>query len=131
MPPLPDHLEMHGEISASPKKFGRLNDAQMKTWVLDKIGANERTLGSVVGQVLNDFTSAKGKATPFKVGGKDVWHASAGKSGTDKTCTLFFTNPEREIGKIVAVGQHKSSSSYEIIWTTDEKALPNGKTVTL
>jgi hypothetical protein len=131
MPTLPDHLEMHGEISASPKKFGKLNDAQMKAWVLGKINVHERVLGSVVGQALSDFTSAKGKATPWKSENKEVWHCSAGKAGTDKTCTLFFTNPEGNVGKIVAVGQHVTATTYTILWTADDRALRNGATVTL
>lgn len=128
MAKLPDGLELHGEIA--PKKFGKLDVKQIQAWILGKMNLkNDKAYLTSVSQVTNDFMSAKAKETKLKFEKKEVWHTSAGKEGKPGSCTLFFTNPEKSVGKIVGIGEHATSTTYSITWSADDKILPTGKTI--
>jgi hypothetical protein len=64
-----------------------------------------------ISQALNDVILGRGKAT---TGHSGVLHASAGKSGAAGGCTLFFTRDGSGNVDVVGVGQHKTSTSYQI-----------------
>jgi hypothetical protein len=85
---------------------------------------------TALGQCLNDIETTTGKATPHKVtvyGGsvQDLFHVSAGKIGTNKTCSLFYVK-NGVTAMVVGVFQHSSSTTYSKVWSRGtSKTLPN------
>lgn len=84
-----------------------------------------------VNSVVKNDTSVKDASKA----GTDVKHASAGKKGTDASCTVFFTREEKNSGldtevTVIGVGSHDGASSYTIHWS-DTTKLKVGKSFSL
>jgi hypothetical protein len=87
-----------------------------ETELVEKIKQYLPTLahGSISG-CINDIVLGRGKATGNHAA---VLHASAGRNGTGRTCTLFFKRDGKDLGNVIGVGQHTTSNSYAISWTS-------------
>lgn len=118
-------LDMHGELGEpGTKTFGVMSSGEIRDWVLRKIGEYKKgknmPRATSVGQCVNDFMTDSGKATPHKYMGNDVKHASAGKKSdpAHQKCTLFYTvmDETNRVGKIVGIGHHTSSTTYDLMW---------------
>jgi hypothetical protein len=66
---------------------------------------------------LNDIENDRGKATgDYKYNGTVLLHASSGVAGKSDGCTLFWVVRPGNVAKLVAVGEHETSTSYTILW---------------
>lgn len=115
----------------------------IKDWIIGKLGltaGQARSRGGSITSVISDFLNGRGKATsgPSKAGGAShtskyrgspVYHASAGKAGTSSGITIFYVNAQGTDGKIIGIGQHKNSTSYDVEWHASDWHV--GRVITL
>ena len=107
----------------------------IETWINDEFGSGSTPKGQI-SSCLNDIQSfnpddvsqLSGVITKVRVNNKLLYHFSAGKSNTNKTCTLFFVITDDE-AEVVGIYQHTSSSSYSRVATADGWDL--AKTISL
>lgn len=114
------------------------SEDEIKTWIADKIGLNKgqrNALGGKIGSVISDFLNGRGKATsgPAKhkaegeteawnkshtstYRGREIYHASAGSGRGGSSITIFYVQGNGNDGKIIGIGEHKTSTSYTILW---------------
>ena len=52
---------------------------------------------------------------------RPIFHQSAGKIGTKKTCSLFFIQ-EADTAYVIAVAKHSGPTTYDTVWTRDSFA---------
>jgi hypothetical protein len=131
--------------------MGIYTSDEIKDWIRDKLNLTKgqaRARGGSITSAISDFMSGKGKATSgtnkhvphgaFRTPvvshtsmyrGNPIYHASAGKSGAGDGMTIFYTNPQGRDGKIIGIGHHVDSTTYEIEWHVPDWHV--GHTVTL
>jgi hypothetical protein len=84
-------------------------------------------------QALNQAFDGAGKATgAYKVGNLAVWHASSG-NGAKSVC-LFYTLGKmagKDLGQLVAIGQHETSTKYKLDWGRAVGDMATGKTLSI
>ncbi|HEX4815108.1 MAG TPA: hypothetical protein VFV66_20390 [Nonomuraea sp.] len=97
------------------------NDA-LVAWVANTIKGDVRD--SSITQACN-AVAGKGKAAGKLRDGTPVWHASAGRQ--KKTCTVFWVKLDSLKVRIVGIGKHRNSSTYDMLWSdpafTADKAV--------
>lgn len=124
-------------------KMGVYTADEIKDWIAGKLGLGAsqlRVRGSNISMVVADFMSGRGKATSgpnthrpgtaahraapashtSKYRGSDVYHTSAGAAGTANGVTIFYVNAQGSDGKIIGIGRHRSSTSYDIEWSVGD-----------
>jgi len=95
--------------------------------VVDIVNSANRTANAK--QSINQMFDGNGKATGAHVyQGLPVWHASSGNG--QKSVTLFYTI-SGVMAQVVAIGEHKTSTSYDIEWGPTTSAFSAGKTLNL
>ncbi|MBY6047958.1 hypothetical protein KUV47_02855 [Vannielia litorea] len=147
-----DPLVMSGHANADGTgPMGILSPEQMEEWIAGKLdmGASERkSRGSNIKSVVAAFMDGAGKATSgpnkhvphgkfqepnrshtSKYRGHDVYHTSSGKIGKSNGITIFYVNPQGHDGKIIGIGNHINSTTYEIEWHVRDWHV--GRTVSL
>lgn len=84
-------------------------------------------------QALTQAFDGAGKATgAYKVNSLAVWHASSGNG--QKSVCIFYTLGKmsgKDIGQLVAVGQHETATKYKLDWGRAAGDMATGKTVSL
>jgi hypothetical protein len=60
--------------------------------------------------------SRGGKYT-LKYAGKDVLHASKGKTGDAAGCTVFWIEESASVVRLIGFGRHRTSTEYDVYWS--------------
>ena len=90
---------------------------------------NQQTRTANAKQALNQLFNGDGKATgTYLYLGLPVWHASSGNG--QKSVSLFYI-VQGVTAQIVAVGEHRTSTSYDIEWGRSSGSFKAGATITL
>lgn len=95
----------------------------MVDWIVDTLNCTETNAG----QCLNDIEGHSGSSTgggsgitalTVQHGGTThpVFHHSAGKSGTDKTATVFWIQYPTGLAKVVGLAKHQTDTTYQFLW---------------
>jgi hypothetical protein len=93
----------------------------LRAWVGAKMATQRdlNTVQSALNGAVNDLMSPnRGKYAGHLTDGKTpVLHCSAGKKATGVSCTIFFVRLGAGLIRIVAVGEHRTSTTYTIFWS--------------
>ncbi|TYB90794.1 hypothetical protein [Oceaniovalibus sp. ACAM 378] len=124
-------LTMSGPRNVNGKtEMARYSSDEIKQWIVGKanFSANElSTRGSNISGAIEKFAGGHGTACKWKAPGdknshiikyhhNTVYHASNGPKGKGTSVSLFYTNPQHKDGKIIGIGGHITSDTYEIEW---------------
>ena len=97
-------------IDSNGDEIGPMDQAQAQNYLRDLI---EKNRFANLSQSLNDVVDGKGKATgDYTFNDQPVLHASSGIPGV-KSVSLFFFE-EEDIIYIIAMGEHKTSTTYKL-----------------
>lgn len=110
--------DVHGEIGDG--KFGVMSNGQILDWLSSKLPhLPSRKYQSNMQSCINDVANGRGKDTAGRTyQGAQILHTSAGKSGQADGCTLFYVKRDNDVAKIVGIGSHDDSTSYDVYWQT-------------
>lgn len=112
--------DIHGEIGNG--KFGVMSDAQIHDWLCGKLPhIPSSKYRSNMQSCINDVLIGRGKDTAgCTFDGLHVLHTSAGKTGQGDGCTIFYVKRDHDVAKVVGIGSHISSTSYEVYWSAGQ-----------
>jgi|HubBroStandDraft_5_1064220.scaffolds.fasta_scaffold15349_3 hypothetical protein len=95
--------------------------------IVDIVDAANRTANAK--QALNQMFDGNGKATgAYQYGGLPVWHASSG-NGQQSVCLFYTMNGFT--AQVLAIGEHKTSTSYKLEWGPTPGAFSKNATIQL
>ncbi|MCB9568178.1 MAG: hypothetical protein H6710_13375 [Myxococcales bacterium] len=104
--------------------MGELSNDEIRDWIIKKVlgvSTPSKSYRGNAGQCAGDFSSHNGSSsgggTRFTHNNRTVFHASHG-NGQHSGCTIFFVCADQSagVGKIVAIGFHRDSTTYELDW---------------
>ncbi|MCA9709886.1 MAG: hypothetical protein KDK70_28870 [Myxococcales bacterium] len=108
--------DIHGDIGGG--KFGVMSSDQILDWLCGKLPhIPSSRYKSNMQSCINDVMNGRGKDTAGRTHqGDQILHTSAGKNGQSDGCTLFYVKRDHGVAKIVGIGEHASSTTYDVYW---------------
>jgi hypothetical protein len=110
-------------------KFGSLSQDEARDFLLAKVPGRANQIRPKATSCVSDILGGQGKATgDFKYKGAPILHVSNGAGGTG--CTVFYAlRPSGKVQavKVVAIGHHVGSTTYDMDWVLTGPASKGGK----
>jgi hypothetical protein len=112
---------------------GDMTEADFLAFAIAKVGDGGVGWRKNASKAFNAISNHEGEAganDKFPYKGKSICHVSEGARNKTDGCSVFFTAKGGEIARIVGIGHHIGSASYELEWQ-EPNWDTTGKNITL